>query len=451
MPRPRRVSVISLGCAKNLVDTEVMCGTLALAGFELDSQADSADVLLINTCGFIGDATAEAEREIREALAWKRRRRGRRVVVSGCLPQRDPAAARANFPDVDLFLGVDDVPRIGARLAALFAGDSPAVAAPISGAPSYLYDHATPRLQLTPHNYAYVKIAEGCDHKCLFCTIPAIRGRQRSRAMDSVETECRMLLEQGVRELNLIAQDTTRYGLDRDDGATLPELLRRCDRISGKHWLRLLYTHPRHMTDETLAVLAGAAHIVPYIDMPLQHISDRMLRAMGRRMGGADTRALLARLRTVWPPAAVRTTFLVGYPGETEADFEELLAFAREYRFERLGAFVFSPEAGTPAARITDGLVPVPVAEERRARLLEQQQGIALESNQRLIGTTMTVLVEGVIEDGRLLARTTADAPEVDNAVLLDGPPECVQRGLVLARIDRAAAYDLEATVVAPA
>ena len=445
--RPVMVAMVSLGCAKNLVDSEVMAGTLATAGFMLIGEAGDADVLVINTCAFIADARNEALAEVENGVAWKKARSGRRLAVAGCLPQREHGALRARFPEIDLFLGVDDVPRIADLLRAAAPPEpGPAAAMPL---PQYLYDETTPRLLLTPAAFAYVKIAEGCDHHCRFCAIPSIRGRQRSRSMPSVAREVRNLLEQGVHEINLIAQDTTRYGADRSDGATLAGLLRELDALPGQFWLRVLYTHPKHVTDDLLEVFAAARHLVPYIDMPLQHISDGILRAMGRGMGEDATRDLLARLRARLPKAILRTTFLVGYPGETEADFAKLLAFVKETRFDRLGAFAYSPEAGTPAAAITEGVVPAGVAQARRDALLEAQQAIALEKNQALVGQELEVLLERTGDrQGWLAGRAAGDAPEVDNTVHVHGVKSLLKHGFCRVRITAAGPYDLEADPV---
>ena len=449
MPRKQHaVYVVSLGCPKNLVDTEVMCGQMGLAGFALTDRRETADILLINTCSFIREAREEAAREIQSALRWKRKRRGRRVVVSGCLPQRDLAETRRLHPKVDLFLGLDDVPRTADLLSALVRGDGVPPRAGAHGPPTYLYDDSTPRLLATGGPHAYVKIADGCDHFCRFCAIPGIRGRQRSRSMSSAVAECTNLLAMGVQELDLVAQDSTRYGADRDDGSSLPELLRRCDGIPGEYWLRLLYTHPRHFTDELMRVFAEARHLVPYIDIPLQHISDSVLRAMGRGVDEASTRALMARLREQVPDAAVRTTFLVGFPGETEADFDALSRFVEDYRFERMGVFVYSAEAGTPAADITEGLVPRRVAEARRARLMELQQAISAERNAAMVGQTVEVLVHGPERPGWHAARTAGDAPDIDNVVHVRAPGRRELSGFVTVRITEADAYDLEAEVV---
>jgi ribosomal protein S12 methylthiotransferase len=452
MARPYRICVISLGCPKNLVDAEVMCGTLASAGFQLTDDRDAADLLLINTCSFIKDARTEADDEILQALRWKRRGRGRRkVAVAGCLPQRAPAETAQAYPEVDLFLSLDDVPRAAQLVRGLRDADNPDHAArnvPAGLLPTYLYDHTAPRLTLTPASYAYVKIAEGCDHRCAYCSIPAIRGRQRSRPIASVLEECRQLLGQGAGELDLIAQDTSRYGLDRDDGAGLGELVRQIDTLPGKFWVRLLYTHPRYVTEPLIDALAASPHVVPYLDIPLQHISDPLLKAMRRGLGGRETRHLMERLRERWPGVAVRTTFLVGFPGETEADFEALLHYVSEYRFDRLGVFAYSPEAGTPAAEISAGCVPPATAAARRDALMARQQGIATETNRALIGRTLSVIADREEPSGRYLGRTAADAPDIDNVVHFRGPRGGIAGHFAQVRIDKATAYDLSGTAV---
>lgn len=443
--RPIRLALVTLGCAKNLVDTEVMAGSAATAGLQLTDDADTADVLLINTCSFIADARAEAESRIAAGLRWKRAAPGRWLVVAGCLPQRGLPEVRARYPGVDLFVGLDDVPHTAERLGALLAGETCATAAAEAfPLPRYLYDERTPRLLLTPPGFAYVKIADGCNHGCRFCSIPAIRGRQRSRPLPSVLAECRQLLDQGVSELILIAQDTTRYGHDLRDGhTTLAALLREIEQIDGRFWVRVMYTHPRHLTDDVLELFAAGGHLVPYIDVPLQHISDHVLHDMGRGLGEPETRALLQRIRARVPGAVVRTAFIVGYPGETAADFAALRDLVRDYRFERLGVFVFSPEAGTPAADLRTGLVPLPLAQARRAELMELQQAISLARNQALVDQTLDVLLDGPRDGGWSLGRTTADAPDVDNAVRVRLPARRHAAGFLRVRITEAEPYDL--------
>lgn len=447
MNRPYIVHVISLGCAKNLVDTEVICGGLASHGFVLSADPDDADLILINTCGFIEDARKEANSEIQTALRWKKRGHGRAVVVAGCLPRRLRDQAEKLYPDVDLFLGLDDVGRSADLIRDLRDRSLAGRNLPPENMPTYLYDHTAPRLALTPVSYGYVKIAEGCDHRCTYCIIPDIRGNQRSRSIDSVVEECRQLLDQGRLELDLIAQDTTRYGLDREDGANLAKLIEAVDQLPGEFLIRILYTHPLYLTDEIITAAAAAEHVAPYLDIPLQHISTPILKAMRRGMDGPATRERMARLRELWPDVAVRTTFLFGFPGETQEQAEEVLAYCREYQFERLGAFAFSPEEGTPAATMAEQ-VPRAVAEARRDALLAQQQEQSLARNQALVGERVEVLVDAAEGKRDFLGRTLWDAPETDNLVHLRGPRDCLERGFVEILVERAEAYDLHGKVL---
>lgn len=443
MARIHRIFVTSLGCPKNLIDTEVMCGALVSSGFRLVFDKNQADIMLVNTCAFIADARAEADEHIRAALRWKRRRKRRRVVVAGCLTQRAPAAVTRQYPGVDLFLGLDDVPRIAELLEGLLSGEHVEHDLSDGDSPSYLYDHRTPRLTLTAPSFAYVKIAEGCDHRCAYCTIPAIRGRQRSRDPDSVIEECRQLLDQGRKELVLIAQDTSRYGAERSDGASLAALVEKIDALPGDFWIRILYTHPLHVDIPLLECLAAAAHVVPYLDIPLQHISTPVLNAMRRGIDGEATRRLMDAVRKQWPGVTVRTTFLVGFPGETEKDFQELLAYAARYRFERLGVFTYSPEEGTPAARQTEHLVPPAEAERRRDALMTQQVAIAAAHNDELVGRTLRILADVEERPGHYRGRTAADAPDIDNIVHFRGPAGRFEGGFADVRIDTVDTYDL--------
>ncbi|MBT4814391.1 MAG: MiaB/RimO family radical SAM methylthiotransferase, partial [Lentisphaerae bacterium] len=319
----------------------------------------------------------------------------------------------------------------------------------ITGAPAtFLYDHDSPRLLLTPTSFAYVKIAEGCDHRCTFCAIPAIRGPQRSRDIDSVRIECERLVDSGIREINLIAQDTTRYGADRTDGATITELLKTCDQIPGTYWLRLLYTHPRYVTEDLLATMAQAEHILPYIDIPLQHINDTMLQRMGRRVSNEETIRLMEAIRSTCPGITIRTTFLVGFPGETDAMHRELMAFVESFRFDRLGVFTYSPEPGTPALNLDLPPVPQETADARREELLELQQGISQAHNDVLLGETLDVLIDERVGPGEFLGRTKADAPDIDNCVHVSGPEGCLELGLVPVKITGTDPYDLYGDVI---
>ena len=412
---PIIVYIVSLGCAKNLVDTEVMCGALVANGCLLAENEQDANVMLINTCSFILDARKEAQETIEAALKWKRRARKshRMVVVAGCLVQRNPKETKERFPDVDLFIGLDDVPNAAKLIMAAF--DKPEATQPLpqGGLPTYLYDHTAPRLTVTPE----AKIAEGSDHRCAFCAIPTFRGRQRSRQPESVVEECKQLLAQGVKEINFIAQDSSRYGTDHANGDCLAKLLQKCDELEGDFWLRVLYTHPLYVTDELFQTLAHSRHVVPYLDMPIQHVATSVLQGMRRGMTGPQTQELLRHIRKDFPELTLRTTVLVGFPGETEQDFQELLDFITEFQFDRLGAFAFSPEANTPAAEMKDGLVPPEIAEKRKQLILETQRDITLKRNNALIGKDIRVLLEQQEAAGQWLARSVADAPDVDDVI----------------------------------
>ena len=440
--KKKAVFIISLGCAKNLVDTEVMCGALATGGFYLAEDEKYADICLINTCGFIRDARDESFEQIEWAVKWKGRSK-RMIVVSGCLAQRSPEMLMERFPQIDLIVGLDDVERLPELIRKCEKEGRLQLVE--KSLPTYLYSEESPRLTLTPETFAYVKIAEGCDHRCSYCAIPLIRGNQRSRSVDSVLNECVQLLNQGVFELNFIAQDTSRYGADLTD-ANLERLLRECDTLDADFWLRVLYTHPLHITEGLLDILANGRHVVPYLDIPLQHISSHILKDMRRGMDGDKTRELLNGIRRHYPQMAIRTTFLLGYPGETDKDFEELLDFVRDFKFDRLGAFAFSPEEGTPAAAATAGIVPPEVAEERRNILLEEQKMISRKNNEGLAGRRMRVLLEKQLSRRKWEGRTMADAPEVDQVVVVTMNHEIYDPAFVDVVIRKADDYGLEAT-----
>ena len=453
---PLVVHVVALGCAKNLVDAEVMCGTMAANGIYLTDDPEEAHVILINTCGFIQSARDEAEEAIRDALAWKRRgvRKGmlRLVVVGGCLAQRSAPQYAEKYPGVDCWMGVDAAPQVHRLLADLVekaesgAPAEPRLAIP-TARPQWLYDENTPRIQSTPDTYAYVKIAEGCNHRCAFCAIPGIRGNLRSRPMDSILAECRQFLSAGVRELNLIAQDTTAYGLDLAPRGSLAALLKALDALEGDFWVRVLYTHPLHLTEEVLEALGNSRHVVPYLDGPLQHVNSAILKSMRRGMDGEKTRALLKGIREKYPRMNIRTTVMTGYPGETPEAFQELLDFVKEFSFDRLGAFAFSPEPGTPAYEIQEGKVLRRTAEARRDKLLALQKQISAAKNRALLGTTMTVLVEESLGKRQWLARSAGDAPEVDQSVVVEAPPRTVLKPgtFLTVKVNRASEYDLGA------
>ena len=445
---PIIIHVTSLGCAKNLVDTEVMCGGIVSDGMYLTSDTKDANVCLINTCSFIKDARKEAEKAIAAAVRWKQRAKDgekRLIVVAGCLAQRFPDETRERFPDIDLMLGLDDVPNASSLIKKAF--QKPSAHKVDCSLPTYLYDHTTPRLTVTPTSYAYIKVAEGCDHQCAFCAIPLFRGKQRSRDIQSIIAECGQLIDQGAHEINLIAQDTSRYGLDRDDGANLVKLLQACDGLEGDFWLRVLYTHPAHVSKELLDTLTQSRHVVPYLDMPIQHISTAVLKNMLRGMSGQQLREKLLAIRENYPSLTFRTTVLVGFPGETDEDFSELLDFISAFKFDRLGAFAYSPEKGTPAESLSLKIPAARIATQRRDAILQTQEKISAELNKRLLGKEMTVLLEEQTDAKHWIGRTAADAPEVDQTISVKVKNgTCAEPRFARVRVTGASVYDLEGT-----
>ena len=424
------VSLISLGCAKNLVDSEIMIGHLHLAGMQVIPEAEKADVVIVNTCSFIESSKEESIGhilEVHQNRGMTKRRKEQKLIVAGCMSQRFSKDLPDAMPEVDAFIGLDQVTKVAPIIEALFAKERAKSAAPVSfvaDRSTYIPDYDTPRFRLTPRHFAYVKIAEGCNHPCTFCIIPQIRGRHRSRTVASVVAEARQLVAEGVRELNLISQDTTFFGMDTWDerpnprspvdsarGTALTTLLRELNAIPGDFWIRLLYTHPAHWSDELIRTIAGCPKVARYVDIPLQHISDRMLATMQRETSGAYIRDLIRRIRMGIPGIAVRTTFIVGFPGESEADVDELCTFIRETKFERLGVFRYSQEEGTRAAKL-DKQLPKKIKEARWHRTMTLQKEIATEVSRRSVGRTLRVLVD---EPG--VARGESDAPDIDGRV----------------------------------
>jgi ribosomal protein S12 methylthiotransferase len=456
--RPRRLALVSLGCAKNLVDSEVMLGHLEAAGWELVGDPSEAEVIVVNTCSFIGPAREESIQAILEAAEHRRTGRLQRLVVAGCMVQRYPSELRRELAEVDAFIGLDQLDRI---VDAASAGPGPDAShlphvsgeAPPAGrqASRYLYDDRSPRRLATPPWTAYVKIAEGCDHTCAFCAIPAIRGAFRSRSPESVVREVRELAEGGVREVNLVAQDSSHYGRDLELRDGLAGLLAELDAIEPVRWVRVHYLYPSTVTDRLIETMARGRRILDYVDLPLQHAEAGVLRRM-RRGGSAETHLqLLARFRAAMPEATLRSTFLVGFPGETEEDFAALLEFVREARFDHLGVFTYSHEEGTPAFGLADD-VPEPVKRERRDRLMACQQGIAFARNRERIGRREEVLVEGAHPETEhlLVGRLRAQAPEVDGQVLInDGTARPGE--FVTVRLTDTAGYDLVGGILGPA
>ncbi len=439
---------VSLGCPKNLVDSERMLGKLAQDGYTLTPDADGADVVVINTCGFIEPARQESLGVIREMLALKEQGRVGSVVVAGCLAERKKDDLLREVPGVDHIVGVfgrEEIAQVLDRT--LYKRRQDEQRSLFRPAPVRALED-TARLRITPRHYAYLKISEGCDRLCTFCAIPGMRGKHVTKPIEEVLREARELAADGVRELIVVAQDTTYYGLDLYGRVRLAELLRELNEVDGLEWIRILYAYPIHFTEELIETLAETSKIVPYLDMPLQHITDRMLKRMQRRVNRAETEDLLSRLRRAIPDLTLRTTFIVGFPGETEAEFEELCDFVRASRFERVGVFPYSLEPGTPAARLPDHL-PEEVKEQRRDRLMEIQQELAFAWTRGLVGKELEVIVDGPDPEvpGHMLARGHADAPEIDCVVRLKG--KGLRSGdLVRARVTGTDGYDLAARAI---
>ena len=416
MSPAKKFSIVSLGCARNLVDSEVMAGLLHQSGYQMVEDPADAEVVMVNTCGFIEAAKAESIDTIVEIAKLKEQGRIRKLIVAGCLAQRYPDDLAKELPEVDLFIGTGEVPRIAQIL-----DDSEAKQKRLYvGLPSYLYDHVTPRLRSTPSYSAFVKVSEGCDHKCAFCIIPQLRGPHRSRSIDSVVKETAQLAEAGVKEINLIAQDLTAYGRDRRDGTTLAGLLREMAQVPAIVWIRLLYAYPNFLDDELLQLVASNENICKYIDIPFQHISRRLLQKMRRGKSGSAVQEAVQKLRSAIPGLTLRTSLIVGFPGETDEDFELLLDFVEQTRFERLGVFKYSEEEGTTAAKMGEK-VSEQEKERRWQEVMDLQAKISLENNQALIGTIQRVMIVRVDpETGRFESRTQAHAPEVDGIVYIE-------------------------------
>lgn len=437
--RPARVGMVSLGCTKNQVDGERLLATLQSAGFTVCADPARCDAIIINTCGFIEDAKRESIESILEYAALKGKRGGpRAIVVTGCLAERYQMELAKELPEADVVLGIGCNGDIAQAVRTALAGEkvyrfAPKEALALSGE----------RVLTTAPYTAYLKVAEGCDNRCTYCAIPLIRGRFRSRPLDDVLAEAEQLAKGGVKELNLIAQDTTRYGEDIAGRLLLPELLTRLCAIEGFRWIRILYAYPDRVTDELLSVMAREDKVVKYLDIPLQHASGRILAAMNRRFDEASLTELLTRVRERVPGITLRTTFIAGFPGETEEDFEALCLFAQKMRFERLGCFAYSAEEDTPAATM-DGQLDDDVKRRRTEILMEQQAGLVEELGRKRLGLTLEVLVEGYDEENELYeGRTAADAPDIDGRVYFTAQRSLTPGQFVHVFIDDVQDYDL--------
>ncbi|HUT02180.1 MAG TPA: 30S ribosomal protein S12 methylthiotransferase RimO [Phycisphaerae bacterium] len=430
---PLRVALVSLGCPKNLVDSEKILAHLAEGGCLVGAPMDEADVIVVNTCGFISPAVEESLEVIAEAVARKRAGQVRRVVVAGCLVNRNGEALYDLAPGIDAVVGVNDRQEI---LSAVTGRERLTRVSPCSGETG----SDAGRFRLTPRHTAYLRIAEGCSRKCTFCTIPALRGPFRSKPPGAVREEARELIADGAVELNVIAQDTTGYGRDLGGRMSLASLLEDLAGLDGVEWVRLMYAYPQGLSDELIAVLARCEHVVPYVDLPLQHISDGVLKRMGRRVTRARIERLLEEMRRRIDGLALRTTFLVGFPGETDEQFEELLDFVRSTAFSAVGVFCFCAEAGTPAARL-DGRVPPDLARQRRETIMLAQQEIAFRANEQRVGSPIRVLVDGTDGEGICVGRTYGQAPDVDSICKLTEPRPA--GSFVDGRVAACDAYDL--------
>lgn len=429
--RKQKVAVLTLGCSKNMVDSEVLLGKLSANNLDVTVNLNEANVCIINTCGFIKPSVEESLQVILEAVELKRRGKIEKLLTIGCLTQRFSQSIAEQFPEVDFFAGVDS-----AESVVKFLKQEKELKTELLGE----------RVLLTPKHYAYLKISEGCNRECSFCSIPSIRGNHKSRTIEDITAEAKRLARQGVRELILIAQDTTYYGRDIYGVPTLPELLRKLSDIPEIHWIRLMYAYPAGFPEGALDVIAERENICKYIDIPLQHISDRVLKSMRRGTSRKTIEGLLEKIRTKMPTATIRTTFIVGYPNETDKDFRELLDFVATYRLDRVGVFTYSQEDGTSAFPLGD---PIPQSEKirRRNELMALQQKISLEKNQQLVGKELEVLIDE--RNGKnYYGRTEMDAPEVDNLVLLSGKKEFPVGSFCKVKIKRAKAYDLFAESV---
>ncbi len=414
--------MISLGCPKNLVDSEMILGNMGLAGFRITARPEDADVIVVNTCGFIDKAKEESVNTILEACELKRASpTPKKVIVTGCLGQRYGDDLRREIPEVDAIVGLGQYDSIGETLRSLVGADAVgADGGPLFQVsdPDFACHAETGRLRLTPSHFGYVRISEGCDNPCTFCAIPKIRGRFRSKPLGMIEDEVRELVDTGCKEVVLISQDTTSYGVDIDGVYALPRLLERVAGMPGVRWVRLLYVYPACFSDEMIEAIASIPEVVKYVDIPLQHISEKMLRRMGRRLGERGTRALLERMRDRIPGLYLRTTFIVGFPGEDECEFGILRDYVREFRFERLGVFTYSREENTPAFRLRED-VPEEVVQERLEELMLAQQEVAFEQNRSRVGERVEVLLDRR-EGGRWVARSAGEAPEIDPTIIVD-------------------------------
>jgi len=443
----KKVGFISLGCPKNLVDSEVMMGQLKHSGYQITANAEDADTIVVNTCGFIDSAKKESIDTILEAAQLKTTGKAKRLIVAGCLVERYRDELKAEMPEVDAFIGTSQINDILAVCDPKTNTRSLPVVPLGNQTSTYLYDESTPRILATPSHYAFVKIAEGCDRPCAFCFIPQMRGHFRSRRFGSIVAEAHQLAEEGVKELILVAQDSSRYGEDLGKLDALPGLIRELANTDGIEWVRVMYTYPTHISDAFLDAIAEESKAVKYLDMPLQHASQNVLKLMKRGGNRKSLERLIERVRKRVPGIAVRTTFITGFPGETESHFEELMSFIKNVEFDRVGVFTYSDEEGTPAFELP-GKVPHRTAARRRTSLMKEQSRISRRKNKRRVGEVVRVLFEGESKESELLwqGRMETQAPDIDGCVLINDVPEGVlpaEGDFVNVEITEAHEYDL--------
>ncbi|MFO0616057.1 MAG: 30S ribosomal protein S12 methylthiotransferase RimO [Polyangiaceae bacterium] len=433
----KQIHFVSLGCPKNRVDSEIMLGVASDEGYRITDDPSEAEVIVVNTCGFIGEAKKESIDAIFEMASMKERGRLEKLVVSGCLSQRHPVELAAEMPEVDHFLGSSDMLKLGAVLRG--GADRMLVGTPAD----WLTSAAAPRRLSTPRGHAYVKIAEGCNRTCSFCVIPELRGKQRSRTVADVRREVEELVDQGVKEVNLVSQDTIAYGRDLGDKASLGELVRAVADVRGVRWVRIFYLYPEKLTDDVIELLAHHERVVPYVDMPLQHAADGMLRRMRRGHGGARLRDVVTRLRERVEGLVFRTAFIVGHPGETDEEFGELCEFVKWAEFDRVGVFRYSDEESSRSFTI-DGKVPEKVAAQRYRKLMQIQRKISQKKSKALVGKELEVLVEGTSDEHEyvLMGRHAGQAPDIDGQVYLSGG-EATAGEMRRVEITQASDYDL--------
>ena len=435
-----KILFISLGCDKNLVDTEVMLGLLASRGYEMTDDETEADIIVINTCCFIHDAKEESIQNILEMAEYKKKGKVRALIVTGCLAERYRQEILDEIPEVDEVLGTTAYDRILDAVDAALAGEHSVMLADIDALP--LPD--TKRLVTTGGHFAYLKIAEGCDKHCTYCIIPKIRGNYRSVPMERLIQEAEELAAQGVKELILVAQETTLYGKDLYGEKSLHRLVRELSRISGLRWIRILYCYPEEITDELIQVMKEEKKVCHYLDLPIQHASDAVLKRMGRRTSKQELVEIIGKLRREIPDICLRTTLMItGFPGETEEQHEELIEFVDEMEFDRLGVFTYSPEEGTPAEKMPDQ-IDEEVKEERQDELMELQQEIAFENAERMVGREVLVMIEGkVADENAYVGRTYRDAPNVDGLIFINTDEELLSGDFARVKVTGALDYDL--------